>query len=319
MLLNTEDKFAGKLEILEMIAKAEPKPEDFLKRLDELEAIVKNKPDNSAKIKLSTMHSSKGLEFDTVFLSGLEEGIFPHNRSLDVPSEMEEERRLMYVGITRAKKNLFLSCAKRRKMWGDYKYYNPSRFISEIPPQLIDSEESDNVSSSANTQTYTFKKAVDSIKSRSLSENSDGSIKSVTSFGKSFIAPQRRKVEHNTSFVIKSKNHDSIKEERIKNDEAKIQDILDNNPIKKMLLEKKRKEAEQTANPVENQTNTINETSTLEFNSGDRVFHSKFGVGKLIFCIGIVDTYAYKQALEFYKNDIDKLSPNESKDRKSVV
>ncbi len=233
--------------------------------------------DGSNALTLMTLHSAKGLEFDTVFLSGLEEGIFPHSRSLDSPSEMEEERRLMYVGITRAKKNLFLSCAKRRKMWGDYRYYNPSRFISEIPSDLIDSMESDNISSS-NTETYTFKKAVDSIKSRQLTENADGSIKAVTSFGKNFVAPKKR-VQHNTSFVIKSKHHDENKEIREKQDEAKIKELLENNPIKKMLLEKKRKEAEiqSAATNINNSSNAV-----VNFNTGDRVFHSKFGVGKVV-------------------------------------
>ena len=237
--------------------------------------------DDSNAITLMTLHSAKGLEFDTVFLSGLEEGIFPHSRSLDSPSEMEEERRLMYVGITRAKKNLFLSCAKRRKMWGDYKYYNPSRFISEIPYELIDSEESDNFNSSSQTQTYTFKKAVDTIKSRNLSENADGSIKAVTSFGKGFVAPQKRKVEHNTSFVIKSKNHDAIKAERQKSEEAQVKEILENNQARKRYLEKKREEEAAAENAIKAERETV-KSDIVDYKSGDRVFHSKFGVGKVV-------------------------------------
>jgi DNA helicase-2/ATP-dependent DNA helicase PcrA len=189
---------------------------------------------------------------------------------------MEEERRLMYVGITRAKKNLFLSCAKRRKMWGDYKYYNPSRFISEIPAELIETEESDNVSLSGR-ETYTFKKAVDSIKSRTISENADGSIKAVTSFGKNFVAPKKR-IQHNTSFVIKSKHHDEIKAERQKSDEQKIKDLLENNPIQKMIMERKQKESENSDNNTNNTYTPLN----TEYNPGDRVFHSKFGIGKVI-------------------------------------
>ena len=234
--------------------------------------------DDTNALTLMTLHSAKGLEFDTVFLSGLEEGIFPHNRSLESPSEMEEERRLMYVGITRAKKNLFLSCAKRRKMWGDYKYYNPSRFISEIPSTLIETEESENISSSEK-ETYTFKKAVDSIKSRTISENADGSIKSVTSFGKNFIAPKKR-VQHNTSFVIKSKKHDEIKAEREKSEEEEIKKLFENNPIKKMLLEQKQKESETYKNTT--LSNKPSEPTQINYNPGDRVFHSKFGVGKVI-------------------------------------
>ncbi len=234
--------------------------------------------EESKSITLMTLHSAKGLEFDTVFLCGLEEGIFPHSRSLDNPAEMEEERRLMYVGITRAKKNLYLSNAKRRKMWGEYKYYNPSRFISEIPPELLDYNEAASVSYTTTQPSYTFKKAIENIKIRHRDENSDGSIKSVSSFGKNFVAPQK-KIQHNTTFVIKSKNHETNKEERIKKNEAEIKNLLEDNPIKKLLLEKKQKEAEQT----EQKTNKTADISTpTDFKAGDRVFHSKFGIGKVL-------------------------------------
>lgn len=234
--------------------------------------------DDTQALTLMTLHSAKGLEFDTVFLSGLEEGIFPHSRSLDSPSEMEEERRLMYVGITRAKKNLYLSYAKRRKMWGDYKYYNPSRFISEIPSDLIIYNESE---SSPSSNSYTFKKAVDTIKSRQqLAENSDGSIKQTTSFGKNFVAPQKR-VSHNTTFVVKSKNNEAKREERRQSEEERIKNLLENNPIKKMALERKLK-AEKLAEE-EKKTREMSSAfgSQDSLKVGDRVFHSKFGVGKI--------------------------------------
>lgn len=234
--------------------------------------------DNSQALTLMTLHSAKGLEFDTVFLSGLEDGTFPHKRALDAPSEMEEERRLMYVGITRAKKNLYLSHAKRRKMWGEYKYFEQSRFISEIPPQLIDtSESSQNVSS---PQNYTFKKAVDNLKSRTpLSENPDGSIKSVTSFGKNFVAPQK-KITHNTSFVVKSKNNQINAEIRKQKEQEEMKNLLENNPIKKMLMERKQKEAMALKEKSDN-INLKSSAETSDFSINDRVFHSKFGVGKI--------------------------------------
>ena len=238
--------------------------------------------DDSNSLTLMTLHSAKGLEFDTVFLCGLEEGIFPHSRSLDAPSEMEEERRLMYVGITRAKKNLYLSYAKRRKMWGEYKYYNPSRFISEIPQDLIDySESSYSDANSSYSQNTTFKKAVDTIKTRRLDENPDGSIKSTTSFGKNFIAPQKR-VQHNTTFVVKSKSNQANADQRKKLEEDKMKDFLENNPIKKMLLEKKQKEADDNKIKINTEQLSANIHSNSEmYNAGDRVFHSKFGVGKI--------------------------------------
>ncbi len=229
--------------------------------------------DDTQALTLMTIHSAKGLEFDTVFISGLEEGTFPHTRSLDSLSEMEEERRLMYVGITRAKKNLYLSFAKKRKIWGQEKYFNPSRFIGEIPDELLNYSESDYINTSNNS--YTFKKAVETIKTKTLQENADGSIKAVTSFGKNFIAPKKR-VEHNTSFVIRSKNHDNNKEERIKQEQSELKNLLENNPIKKRLLERKQEQESLNSNT----DSIINYQS--DFNNGDRVFHTKFGIGKVI-------------------------------------
>jgi ATP-dependent DNA helicase UvrD/PcrA len=88
-------------------------------------------------VHLMTLHSAKGLEFPSIYLVGMEDGLFPHQRSLDDPDQLEEERRLCYVGITRAKKNLTISFAQHRRMHGSDYYPQPSRFISEIPPDLI--------------------------------------------------------------------------------------------------------------------------------------------------------------------------------------
>jgi DNA helicase-2/ATP-dependent DNA helicase PcrA len=89
-------------------------------------------------VQLMTLHSAKGLEFELVFLCGLEEGLFPHQRSVEEPGRLEEERRLCYVGITRARKQLVISCAERRRVFGSETYCLPSRFIDEIPGELID-------------------------------------------------------------------------------------------------------------------------------------------------------------------------------------
>jgi DNA helicase-2/ATP-dependent DNA helicase PcrA len=90
------------------------------------------------KVTLMTLHSAKGLEFPVVFLAGLEEGIFPHARTLMNDSEVEEERRLCYVGITRARRRLFLTNAKLRTIYGNTVMYPPSRFLQEIPETLVD-------------------------------------------------------------------------------------------------------------------------------------------------------------------------------------
>lgn len=86
---------------------------------------------------LMTLHSAKGLEFPVVFIPGMEEGVFPGMQSLGEPSEIEEERRLAYVGITRAKEKLFLSKTKTRMIFGSTKYYSPSRFLLEIPDRVL--------------------------------------------------------------------------------------------------------------------------------------------------------------------------------------
>ena len=89
-------------------------------------------------VQLMTLHSAKGLEFQLVFLVGMEEGLFPHKMSMDNISGLEEERRLCYVGITRAKNKLYISHAESRRMHGDVNLCRPSRFIREIPSALVD-------------------------------------------------------------------------------------------------------------------------------------------------------------------------------------
>ena len=89
-------------------------------------------------ITLMTLHSAKGLEFPVVFLTGLEDGVFPHMRSLGEPDELEEERRLCYVGITRARERLYLCHAWSRMLFGRTDFYPPSRFLSEIPEELVE-------------------------------------------------------------------------------------------------------------------------------------------------------------------------------------
>jgi DNA helicase-2/ATP-dependent DNA helicase PcrA len=95
--------------------------------------------DPRATVQLMSLHAAKGLEFDVVFLAGLEEGLFPHSRSANSPAELEEERRLCYVGMTRARRHLALSHAARRRRFGGQGYEPtvPSRFLSEVPPDLL--------------------------------------------------------------------------------------------------------------------------------------------------------------------------------------
>jgi len=100
------------------------------------------KKENRDGVKLMTFHSAKGLEFEVVFMVGFEEGILPHSRCLIDETQIEEERRLCYVGITRAKDYLCISYATRRLFFGKSSLNEPSRFLADIPPELVEFEES---------------------------------------------------------------------------------------------------------------------------------------------------------------------------------
>lgn len=138
--LENEDtvESAGRLENLaELIGFAEEfdSVDDFLEQV----ALVADTDqiDGDNRVMLMTLHAAKGLEFPVVFLAGFEEGVFPHSRSLAEPEEMEEERRLAYVGITRARELLNVSHAWSRSLYGNTQYNPPSRFLEEIPHELF--------------------------------------------------------------------------------------------------------------------------------------------------------------------------------------
>jgi DNA helicase-2/ATP-dependent DNA helicase PcrA len=113
---------------------------DFLERVS-LVADSDEIPDSDASggmVTLMTLHTAKGLEFPVVFLTGMEDGVFPHMRSLGDPRELEEERRLAYVGITRARRKLYVSRSVMRSAWGSPAFNPPSRFLEEIPAEVLD-------------------------------------------------------------------------------------------------------------------------------------------------------------------------------------
>ena len=114
---------------------------DFLERVAlvaDSDQIPDEDEDGSGVITLMTLHTAKGLEFPVVFLTGMEDGVFPHMRALGQTKELEEERRLAYVGITRARERLYLTRSSLRSAWGQPSYNPPSRFLEEIPPQHVD-------------------------------------------------------------------------------------------------------------------------------------------------------------------------------------
>ena len=136
-LENLEELLTAAIEFEEEEAVEEDMLSEFLEGLT-LSSDVDGLEEDENTVKLMTLHSAKGLEFPVVFLVGMEEGIFPGYKSIGEPTELEEERRLFYVGITRAKMNLFLTCAKHRTIFGSTSYNAISRFVSEIPEDLLD-------------------------------------------------------------------------------------------------------------------------------------------------------------------------------------
>jgi len=137
----------GRIEnLLELVSAAreyegrnpEPSLGGFVDQLSLLSDVDEEAGAKNARVVMLTMHSAKGLEFPIVVISGLEEGLFPHSRSSDDETELEEERRLCYVAITRAQRRLVLTSAARRRVFGDYQATEPSRFVDEIPAELIE-------------------------------------------------------------------------------------------------------------------------------------------------------------------------------------
>ena len=121
---------------------ADNKLSDFLEGIT-LSSDIDNMEETEETVTLMTLHSAKGLEFPVVFLVGMEEGIFPGYKSIGEPKELEEERRLCYVGITRAKEHLFLTCSKQRTIFGSTSCNQVSRFLREIPSDLLDGYDDD--------------------------------------------------------------------------------------------------------------------------------------------------------------------------------
>lgn len=267
--------------------------------------------DISNNVTLMTLHSAKGLEFPIVFLAGCDEGVFPHQRTFNIPSEMEEERRLMYVGVTRAEEKLYLTSAKRRQMWGEYKYYNPSRFIDEIPPQLLNK-----IGFEASTSgTSTFQNAVSRARTgksdysySAAQSDSFGYVKPSSGFGKGFVAPTRGlatgkshndRQRQNSSYSQQPHRTPSrtilVKSQANKQrDDEKIKEFFKDNAIKRMLEEKKQKERMQQAEDAERQRR-METTTPIEyvFNVGERVFHDKLGIGHIQEVTQIGDSMMY--------------------------
>ena len=130
---------AGRIENIEELVGAAREADNLDAFLEEVSLVADadEVDGDTSKVTLMTLHTAKGLEYPVVFIVGMEDGVFPHLRSLGEPDEMEEERRLAYVGITRARERLYLSHAWCRSLWGQTQYNPPSRFLKEIPDTLV--------------------------------------------------------------------------------------------------------------------------------------------------------------------------------------
>ncbi len=274
--------------------------------------------DNEKSVTLMTLHAAKGLEYPVVFLSGLEEGMFPNARTIgqnENSSELEEERRLMYVGITRAKDKLFLTWAQRRRVWGDIKFFPPSRFIEEIPSNLIQSDEESvrvaynngwggsKLSKDNNDNDYgcfrgDFKKksSYNENKNRENTYNSkdSGAVNTPNKGGSLLSSIARIKKSKNTA----ASTSNEVKTQEVQRTEAK------SFVVKKQKNENSEKPKEEISNAVSKKSAPEAEfnlkdmiakckerakspqnqpVSTFNvFREGTRVFHNHFGIGHIL-------------------------------------
>ncbi|MGO1660489.1 MAG: ATP-dependent helicase [Canibacter sp.] len=211
-----------------------------------LVAAVDELDDESGTVSLMTLHTAKGLEFPVVFLTGVEEGLLPHQMSLDEAGGISEERRLMYVGITRARKQLYLSLASTRSQYGDISAALPSRFLQEIPSELIDWRQSPGeVTSFGGTQ------------SRALNSSRGGGFSSRSRGGSSVSFAENSRPDHGRGGEAMKSALDQWRERKAK---------------AKAALES----GEGFPNTI---VGSVQDNGDLELEPGDRLRHEQYGDG----------------------------------------
>ena len=283
---------------------------DFLSQVALVSDVDEITEDTKA-VTLMTLHSAKGLEYPVIFLSGLEEGIFPHQRVQNSNSELEEERRLMYVGITRAKEELYITYSKRRQIWGEYRYNQPSRFIMEIPKHLIES----NMSAKTQDNNYhagsTFKSAVTNL-GQKYNSNKDTSA-SNSGFGKNFVAPvkQDKQIANGSGFgsnfvapqikktttVVKPPVTKIVNNTEEKPKKEEFKNVINGVEQARLMAQKLKAQKTETLSRTASQGFRV-----TYFNVGDKVFHDKFGSGEINDIVNIGNSTLYK--VEFAKYGI---------------
>jgi len=228
---------------------------EFLTRMSLISDIDSLSETNDA-VTMMTLHAAKGLEYPVVFMAGLEEGMFPHSRSLNNNAEMEEERRLMYVGVTRAEEHLYFTYAKRRLIYGDYRYFTPSRFLNEVPPHLMKMAGYKPTEKRASIYETTASKST-GYNTNSFSRPSyDSPVKNSGGFGKNFRLPDT---------LRKNKEVPAVKTSIASKEKAVV--------VKAEKIVKKK--------PVE-----LFEVKT-------RVLHPKFGIGEIEQIVNVGDIPMY--------------------------
>lgn len=199
-LQNIEELLTVAIEFEEEFA--ENSLSDFLESIT-LSSDIDSLEETEESVTLMTLHSAKGLEFEVVFLVGMEEGIFPGYKTIGEPKELEEERRLFYVGITRAKQYLYLTCAKRRTIFGSTSYNAISRFVKEIPEDLLEGYEEIETNKQENFE--------DSNYGWSYGTNYAGKVKTykfeeaeIKQVASSIVANKAKNIENTSGFAFRT-------------------------------------------------------------------------------------------------------------------
>jgi len=228
---------------------------EFLTRMS-LISDIDSLSDTNDAVTMMTLHAAKGLEYPVVFMAGLEEGMFPHSRSLNNNAEMEEERRLMYVGVTRAEEHLYFTYAKRRLIYGDYRYFTPSRFLNEVPPHLMKNLGYKPVEKRTSIYESAASGSAGYNTNKSSNQSFDSKLGNNSTFGKNFRLPDALRKNKEISTV-------------------KIVEI----PKEKTVLNKIDK-------PVKKKSVKLFEVKT-------RVLHTKFGIGEIEQIVNVGDIPMY--------------------------
>ena len=246
---------------------------DFLEGIT-LSSDIDGMEDSEDSVTLMTLHSAKGLEFPVVFLVGMEEGIFPGNKSIGEPKELEEERRLFYVGITRAKQYLYLTCSKKRTIFGSTSYNAISRFVNEIPDDLLEgltelnNSASDEFEDSEYRWEYGTRSKAKTYKIGSGFEYDNNNAR-VVAKGFDAIGDSNR---------ILNEDYNSSYGRNLGNDLYNSGTSLEGNPGIKNGFQFKT--AESFLNSLNNKK--MNEGADIsKYKEGQRIYHKKFGEGTI--------------------------------------